>query len=187
MATDLPEPDTDTDIKSDSELETNSASALENNHMSIVLGVGLGLVALIVMCLIFTIYFNRRTRHAHSNPKKPRKRDYTDKLRKLDAVSPTRTLEEWWAKAHAQSHTHSPSDPDPGPGPSDCGENSFVCVVCLDPVLRSHEIRELKCLHVFHRECLDKWYLQDHYNCPLCHRAYFVQEARPANDFVWMV
>ncbi|KAL4864657.1 hypothetical protein BDV12DRAFT_9000 [Aspergillus spectabilis] len=151
---------------------SNDRNQGKKSHMSIVLGGGLGLVAVIIMCLIFAIHFNRRER---GPSKKSRKQDYTDKLRRLDAVLPTRTLEEWWAKAHGP------------PVPSDCVENQFICVVCLDPVLRSHEIRELKCLHVFHKECLEKWYLQDHFNCPLCHRAYFVQEARPASDFVWMV
>ncbi|BCS22522.1 putative RING finger domain protein [Aspergillus puulaauensis] len=144
----------------------------KNSHMNIVLGVGLGIVALIIMCLIFTVYFNRRER---GPSKKSRRKDSSDKLRKLDAVSPIRTLQEWWARAHGP------------PLPSDCPDNQFICVVCLEPVLRSQEIRELKCLHVFHRECLEKWYLQDHYNCPLCHRAYYNQETRPTNDFVWMV
>ncbi|KAL4778199.1 hypothetical protein BJX76DRAFT_153138 [Aspergillus varians] len=146
-----------------------------NHHMSIVLGVGLGILALISMCLILTIYFNRRERREREPAKKPRKKDTSDKLRKLDAVSPIRTLQEWWARAHGP------------PLPSDSPDNQFMCVVCLDPVLRSQEIRDLKCLHVFHRECLEKWYLQDHYNCPLCHRAYYIQESRPTNDFVWMV
>ncbi|KAL4948310.1 hypothetical protein BDW69DRAFT_189389 [Aspergillus filifer] len=146
----------------------------KNRHMSIVLGVGLAIVASIVMCLIFTVYFNRRERSG-SPSKKHRRKDSSDKLRKLDAVSPIRTLQEWWAKAHGP------------PLPSDVPDNQFICVVCLEPVLRSDEIRELKCLHVFHRECLDKWYLQDHYNCPLCHRPYYIQETRPTNDFVWMV
>ncbi|KAL4911656.1 hypothetical protein BDW62DRAFT_196524 [Aspergillus aurantiobrunneus] len=144
----------------------------KKRYMSIVLGVGLGIIALIVMCLIFTIYFNRRERRPS---KKSRRKDSSDKLRKLDAVSPIRTLQEWWAKAHRP------------PLPSDCPDNQFICVVCLEPVLRSQEIRELKCLHVFHRECLEKWYLQDQFNCPLCHRAYYIQETRPTNDFVWMV
>ncbi|KAL4969647.1 putative RING finger domain protein [Aspergillus stella-maris] len=121
----------------------------------------------------FTVYFNRRDRSSPS--KKHRRKDSSDKLRKLDAVSPIRTLQEWWAKAHGP------------PLPSNVPDNQFICVVCLEPVLRSDEIRELKCLHVFHRECLDKWYLQDHYNCPLCHRPYYIQETRPTNDFVWMV
>ncbi|KAL2836095.1 hypothetical protein BJY01DRAFT_61253 [Aspergillus pseudoustus] len=142
------------------------------SHLSIVLGVGLAIVGFIIMCLIFTVFINRRER---GPTKKSRRKDSGDKLRKLDAVLPTRTLEEWWAKAHGP------------PLPSDCADNQFICVVCLEPVLRSQEIRELKCLHVFHRECLERWYLQDHFNCPLCHRAYYVQEARPTNDFVWMV
>ncbi|CBF76197.1 hypothetical protein AN5051.2 [Aspergillus nidulans FGSC A4] len=132
------------------------------------------------MCLIFTVYFNRRERRPPS--KKSRKRDSSDKLRKLDAVSPSRTLEEClvfspllWMVSHYRLFG-SPS------------LTTLHCsVVCLEPVLRSQVIRELKCLHVFHRECLDKWYLQDHYNCPLCHRAYFYQETRPTNDFVWMI
>lgn len=59
--------------------------------------------------------------------------------------------------------------------------------VCLEQVDRGHEIRELRCLHVFHRECLEKWFLGDHYNCPLCHRAYYVSDTPPRNDYVWMV
>ncbi|KAF9893027.1 hypothetical protein FE257_012438 [Aspergillus nanangensis] len=118
-----------------------------------------------------TVFINRRERR----PNFKNKRGSDDKLRKLDAVSPTRTLEEWWSKAK-------------GPLlPSEGVDGQFVCVVCLESVLRLQEIRELKCLHVFHKECLEKWYLQDHFNCPLCHRAYYIQESHPTNDFVWMV
>ena len=62
-------------------------------------------------------------------------------------------------------------------------------VICLDSVLHSQEIRELKCLHVFHQECLEKWYLKGHYDCPLCHRTYFVQGRRSptGSEWVWMV
>ncbi|THC89207.1 hypothetical protein EYZ11_011342 [Aspergillus tanneri] len=148
-------------------LTVDKRDLTNHNHMAIVLGIGLGVVSLII---ILTIFVNRRERRPVKS-----KSNSSDKLRKLDAVSPTRTLEEWWSKAK-------------GPlSPSDCVDGQFVCVVCLESVLRSQEIRELKCLHVFHKECLEKWYLQDHFNCPLCYRAYYIQEARPSNDFVWMV
>ncbi|KAE8145296.1 RING finger domain protein [Aspergillus avenaceus] len=152
-------------------LSSDSANIHHNNHMAIVLGVGLGVVTLIIMCLLLTIFVNRRER----NPCSKKKKGSSDKLRKLDAVSPTRTLQEWRSKTK-------------GPLlPSEEVDGQFVCVVCLESVLPSQEIRELKCLHVFHKECLEKWYLQDHYNCPLCHRAYYAQETHPSNDFVWMV
>ncbi|PKY08303.1 hypothetical protein P168DRAFT_314412 [Aspergillus campestris IBT 28561] len=118
------------------------------------------------------MFVNRRQRRSLF---KNSKSDSNDKLRKLDAVSPARTLEEWWSRAK-------------GPLlPSEGADGHIVCVVCLESVLRSQEIRELKCLHVFHKECLEQWYLQDHFNCPLCYRAYYIQETHPTTDFVWMV
>ena len=60
----------------------------------------------------FTVYFNRRERSGPS--KKHRRKDSSDKLRKLDAVSPIRTLQEWWAKAHGP------------PLPSDVPDNQFI-------------------------------------------------------------
>ncbi|KAE8159627.1 hypothetical protein BDV40DRAFT_233713 [Aspergillus tamarii] len=155
-------------------LSSDKTSFDHNTHMAIVLGVGLGVVTLIIMCLLFTIFVNRRDQRPCSKSKK-KKKGSSDKLRKLDAVSPARTLEEWRSKSK-------------GPLlPTEGVDGQFVCVVCLDSVLPSQEIRELKCLHVFHKECLEKWYLQDHFNCPLCHRAYYFQETHPSNDFVWMV
>ncbi|PYH74862.1 putative RING finger domain protein [Aspergillus vadensis CBS 113365] len=152
-------------------LSENKDNPQVNHHMAIVLGIGLGVATLIIMCLLLTLFVNRRERH----PVLKSKGSSSDKLRKLDAVSPTRTLEDWWSRAK-------------GPLlPSEGVDGDFICVVCLESVLRCQEIRELKCLHVFHRECLEKWYLQDHFNCPLCHRAYYVQETHPSNEFVWMV
>ncbi|PWY90200.1 RING finger domain protein [Aspergillus heteromorphus CBS 117.55] len=155
-------------------LASDDKSPQVNHHMAIVLGVGLGIATLIIMCLLLTLFINRRDRRPVFSSGSS-KGDSNDKLRKLDVVSPTRTLEEWWSRAK-------------GPLlPAEGLDGDFICVVCLESVLRCQEIHELKCLHVFHRECLEKWYLQDHFNCPLCHRAYYVQESHPTNDFVWMV
>lgn len=139
------------------------------------------------------IYLNRRD---PADPESsPRGKDSSsERLKRLDAVSPTRTLDQWWPSVRDSMSLPESMD------------SHFVwyasqshpiylrplltadcSVVCLEPVLRTQEIHELKCLHVFHKECLEKWYLRNHFNCPLCHRAYFHEVRRPVHDFVWMV
>ncbi|KAJ5514052.1 hypothetical protein N7463_003604 [Penicillium fimorum] len=144
---------------------------LKKNHMGIVLGIGLGVVLLIVFSLILTILVNRRDRQSFLRSRK----NPSERLRKLDKVSPTCTLEKWWTTTKGNL------------GLSEAVDGQFVCAVCLEQVDRTQEIRELRCLHVFHRECLEKWFLGDHFNCPLCHRAYFVADTPPRGDYVWMV
>ncbi|CAM8926389.1 unnamed protein product [Rhodiola kirilowii] len=53
---------------------------------------------------------------------------------------------------------------------SPCDE---ACAVCLNWMEEEDPVRRLKCCHVFHAECLDKWILydHDHVTCPLCRAA----------------
>jgi hypothetical protein len=140
-----------------------------------------------------TIVINRRDRRSFLRSKK----DPDERLRSLDAVAPICTLEKWWTTTKGNL------------GLSEAVDGQFVwyvsfdrricCVcfravtdvllsaVCLEQVDRAHEIRQLRCLHVFHRECLEKWFLGDHFNCPLCHRAYYASNTPPRNDYIWMV
>ncbi|KAJ1394143.1 Zinc finger, RING-type [Sesbania bispinosa] len=42
------------------------------------------------------------------------------------------------------------------------------CTVCLSEFEEGDKVRKLKCKHMFHRDCLDKW-LQEYWaTCPLC-------------------
>lgn len=43
-----------------------------------------------------------------------------------------------------------------------------VCVFCLCEVIIGDEITEIKCHHVFHSPCLDKWLELWGDTCPLC-------------------
>ncbi|WOL16365.1 hypothetical protein Cni_G25152 [Canna indica] len=46
------------------------------------------------------------------------------------------------------------------------------CVVCLSGIEEGEEIRELRCRHLFHRRCLDRWLaLRRPATCPLCRDA----------------
>ncbi|RJE18101.1 RING finger domain protein [Aspergillus sclerotialis] len=148
----------------------SESDSINRHHIAIALGIGLGIVVVIIICLVLAVLLNRRY---SSRPFVSK--DKEEKLRKLDAVSPVRTLEEFWSNLK-------------GPITSSEGtDGQFNCAVCLDPVLPSQNIRELKCPHIFHKDCLEKWYLKNHYNCPLCHKPYYVQETQPGTDFVWMV
>jgi hypothetical protein len=42
------------------------------------------------------------------------------------------------------------------------------CLVCLDEFVLKQAIRILKCRHVFHRECVDRWLCESHNSCPVC-------------------
>ncbi|RHN42975.1 putative transcription factor C2H2 family [Medicago truncatula] len=44
------------------------------------------------------------------------------------------------------------------------------CRVCLSEFEEGDIVRSLNCEHTFHKDCLDKWFLQEQYcaTCPLC-------------------
>lgn len=47
-------------------------------------------------------------------------------------------------------------------------EETWECSVCLCAVEEGDEIRELRCHHLFHRVCLDRWVGYGRVTCPLC-------------------
>ncbi|XP_042504471.1 E3 ubiquitin-protein ligase RHA2A-like [Macadamia integrifolia] len=42
------------------------------------------------------------------------------------------------------------------------------CVVCLCGFKKGEKVRRLGCRHLFHKVCLDGWFDQLHWICPLC-------------------
>ncbi|KAI3467167.1 hypothetical protein Pfo_023830 [Paulownia fortunei] len=47
-------------------------------------------------------------------------------------------------------------------------EESVECAVCLCGIDEGDEVRELKCHHIFHKSCVDRWLGYGHITCPLC-------------------
>jgi hypothetical protein len=144
--------------------------------VAVLLGVAIGVVVFFMSCLLLAIYLNRRYQGTYSQGGCGKDALSSEKLKKLNIVSPIRRLDQWWPGVKDTLGLQGAVD-----------NNHFVCVVCLEHVQPSHQIHELKCLHVFHKECLEKWFLGSHYSCPLCHRAYFHEPRHPVPDFVWMV
>ena len=52
--------------------------------------------------------------------------------------------------------------------PQEEEEAAVECVFCLSGVEEGEEVRELRCRHVFHRACLDRWLATPPATCPLC-------------------
>ncbi|KAL3631293.1 hypothetical protein CASFOL_024277 [Castilleja foliolosa] len=46
--------------------------------------------------------------------------------------------------------------------------DSVECSVCLSKIDEDDEVRELRCDHFFHRDCLDTWLGYGHMTCPIC-------------------
>ncbi|XP_057961443.1 RING-H2 finger protein ATL66-like [Malania oleifera] len=47
-------------------------------------------------------------------------------------------------------------------------ELAAECAVCLCSIEEGEEIKELRCEHMFHSECLDRWMGYRNATCPLC-------------------
>ncbi|KAL6857715.1 hypothetical protein ACO1O0_005157 [Amphichorda felina] len=47
-------------------------------------------------------------------------------------------------------------------------DSFFECVICLDSLDGDDMVRRLSCGHIFHSDCISRWYLRKHYTCPLC-------------------
>lgn len=52
-------------------------------------------------------------------------------------------------------------------GDHDCSE-AEECAICLCKIDDDDEIRELRCDHLFHRGCLDRWLGCGGVTCPVC-------------------
>jgi hypothetical protein len=54
-----------------------------------------------------------------------------------------------------------------------------LSVICLDPFVGEDVVRRLPCNHIFHAECINKWFSKSHYTCPLCVATYYTPPQMP--------
>ncbi|KAH7190672.1 hypothetical protein BKA60DRAFT_663790, partial [Fusarium oxysporum] len=85
-------------------------------------------------------------------------------LQTLDSTSP------------AESYKFPPSSKTQPSLESHTIDSSELCAICLEVFDSSETVRRLKCEHVYHQECIDRWFRGRHFTCPLCKSIYV---ARP--------
>ncbi|GMJ04897.1 hypothetical protein HRI_004158900 [Hibiscus trionum] len=50
----------------------------------------------------------------------------------------------------------------------DSSDDDVECAICLCKIDEDDEIRELRCDHLFHKVCLDRWVGYRRSTCPIC-------------------
>jgi hypothetical protein len=43
-----------------------------------------------------------------------------------------------------------------------------TCSICFDDFKEENIVRQIKCNHLFHKDCIDPWLLKESYQCPVC-------------------
>lgn len=51
---------------------------------------------------------------------------------------------------------------------SEITTNFNSCSICQDEYNKDNIVRQLKCNHIYHKECIDKYLLEYSYKCPIC-------------------
>ncbi|KAF1994112.1 hypothetical protein P154DRAFT_39274 [Amniculicola lignicola CBS 123094] len=111
-------------------------------------GIGLCLFVLILVCV--GVYL---AGHELEPEIKPNVR-----LELLEEAIPSILFSKWY-EHDRDNHPHwwhvNPEDQD--------------CVICLDVIKPKDYIRALNCRHIYHKRCFDRWFVDSHEYCPLCH------------------
>jgi len=61
---------------------------------------------------------------------------------------------------------------------SDVKSKFSTCSICLDDFKEENIVRQIKCSHLFHQNCIDPWLINESYKCPVC-RAETIDNINP--------
>ena len=64
-------------------------------------------------------------------------------------------------------------------------EEQPTCAICLCELEDGNMIKELRCKHIFHSECIDPWLINERAICPVCRQGvYLVEDWVGIGDFI---
>lgn len=64
---------------------------------------------------------------------------------------------------------------------ADSSETS-ECPICFDNYKAGEYFRKLPCAHIFHKKCVDKWFKESSFSCPICRTDFHEQKKCPENS-----
>ncbi|KAL2869015.1 RING finger protein [Aspergillus lucknowensis] len=129
----------------------------------VVASVGGGLILLVGLIFLWLCSYNLHRKKAQVRAKKA---DEAEILRTLESVSTKQTLKQWLPTVREELQV------------SERIDTRIICCgissICLDLINPDDTIHALKCYHVFHDFCLEKWVLASHSTCPLCQQQFYL-------------
>ncbi|KAM4067515.1 ring finger domain-containing protein [Hirsutella rhossiliensis] len=153
-------------------MATNSSTSAEDNPSSalprfIIIGTGALVVSLVALFLILRYCIGSPTTQQDADDDAEAVGAPRD-IKKLDAVASTKTYGK--LKSDIQDFANPPR----------YYTSTIVCAICLENLQDVDVIRQLCCGHIFHAECIQKWFLKQHSICPLC-KSCFMSGAHTVN------
>ncbi|KAH8654288.1 hypothetical protein BGZ61DRAFT_373715, partial [Ilyonectria robusta] len=88
----------------------------------------------------------------------------------LDQTIPTRTYKKWKAETKDAGSS------------ADRSSTFHPCVICLQTLQERDTVRHLPCGHIFHSNCITKWFLKQHDTCPVCKLCYMPRTASSSRE-----
>lgn len=55
-------------------------------------------------------------------------------------------------------------------------DGDHACNICLNPVRTTRHNPPIRCGHIFHRDCIEKWKRLGNNTCPLCRKVFDVSK-----------
>jgi len=126
------------------------------NNSVILIGSFIGLCDLVfLLAVLGCLIANRRLENVKT----------TRRLEKLNQELPPALFSKWYEDEQA-NHPNWPH----------IDQEDHVCIICLI-VIQGHDlVRALKCRHVYHTQCFDRWFTGPNEFCPLCQRLVLTAE-----------
>jgi len=140
----------------------NSGSGHETQS-KIAVAVVIAVIALISSVMLFFVIMCFTAKFSKRRAQQSAKLHSLKRLKRLDEAAPAQLFGDWRLSCESKELKFL--------------SHQIICPICLDLFRSDQDIREIPCQHIFHRRCLNRWYLNTQHRCPLCKAEFLLKDS----------